>query len=112
MVKPEGDNPNTNNSISSAKLSKDVEMSYNPDLKVIQPAFHMVCVRSMSSLSVRSRLRRQKAIVERDGVCTGCHHIAGSIDADVVDGRWRLPTANLVNLFFVLGRKGIEQIAP
>lgn len=63
-------------------------------------------------LSFRSRLRRQKAIVERDGVCTGCHHIAGSIDADVVDGRWRLPTANLVNLFFVLGRKGIEQIAP
>ena len=35
LVKPEGDNPNTSNSISAAKLLKDVEMSYNPSVKVL-----------------------------------------------------------------------------
>ncbi len=35
MVKPEGDNPNTNNSISAAKLLENVEMSYNPNEKVL-----------------------------------------------------------------------------
>ena len=35
LVKPEDDNPNTNNSISATKLLKDVEMSYNPGAKVL-----------------------------------------------------------------------------
>ena len=35
LVKPGGDNPNTNNSIAAAKLLKDVEMSYIPGKKVL-----------------------------------------------------------------------------
>ena len=35
MVKPEGDNPNTNNSISAAKLLENVGMSYNSGEKVL-----------------------------------------------------------------------------
>ena len=35
LVKPKGDNPNTNNSISAAKLLENVGMSYNPDEKVL-----------------------------------------------------------------------------
>ncbi len=35
LVKPEGDNPNTNNSITAAKLLNGVEMSYNPGVKVL-----------------------------------------------------------------------------
>jgi hypothetical protein len=35
LVKPKGDNPNTNNSISAAKLLENVVMSYNPGEKVL-----------------------------------------------------------------------------
>ena len=35
LVKPEGDNPNTNNSISVANLLKNVGLSYNPSEKVL-----------------------------------------------------------------------------
>lgn len=35
MVKPEGDNPNTNNSISAANLLKNIGLSYNPSEKVL-----------------------------------------------------------------------------
>ncbi len=35
LVKPEGDNPNTNNSITGAKLLENVGMSYNPSEKVL-----------------------------------------------------------------------------
>ena len=35
LVKPEGDNPNTNNSISAANLLKNIGLSYNPSEKVL-----------------------------------------------------------------------------
>ncbi len=62
LVKPNGDNPNTNNSISAAKLLQNVGMSYNPSEKVLEKSRERT--KELHTLTDQAR-REMRAIMNR-----------------------------------------------